>query len=263
MTKNYALITGGTSGIGFEIAKSMAINNLNLVLVYLHDEEKAKNALTELQKINPNIGVKILKWDLSQISTLNDFWIKVKSFFLDFKISHFISCHGRIGSNLFLFKKQEEIANTINEHLVSNVLLTHLILKDMCVAKFGRILFLTSLASKKINRGQSDYALSKSALEVFVKSMTAEHFHRGVTFNCISAGLVNTRVTEEISKAFADKSAEGAKIVDVKNVARMAMLILSDESSDISGSTFSIDGGQGSIGNNHDYHRLSFKAEKS
>ena len=263
MDKSYSLITGGTSGIGFEIAKSLVVKNSNLVLVYLSNDEKASRAKDELQRLNSKANIKTIKWDLGKIDLMNEFWSKVKDCFPGSKIVHFVSCHGRIGSNLFLFKKHEDILNTINEHLVSNVVLTHLITKEMCVNKFGRVLFLSSLASKKINRGQSDYALSKSALEVFVKSMTAEHFHRGVTFNCISAGLVNTRVTEEIAKAIDEKSAEGAKIVDVKNVARMAMMILSDESSDISGSTFLIDGGQGSIGNNHDYHRLSFKADNS
>lgn len=261
MNERYALVTGGTSGIGFHIAKKLAEKNVHLALVYLSDDLKAGEAKEKLQQINNKIRIELIKWDLSDIENLILFPKKLKELFPDSKLGYLVSCHGQIKSNLFILKKRSDVLNVINEHLISNVVLTHELLKEMCQNRFGRVLFLTSLASKKINRGQADYALAKAGLEIFVKSLTAEYFHRNVTFNCISAGLTNTRLSAGIAESYEEKNISGAKVVDVKNIAKLANLLLDEASNDISGSTFSIDGGQACLGNNMDYHRLGFNVK--
>jgi 3-oxoacyl-[acyl-carrier protein] reductase len=257
MSDYFALVTGGTSGIGFETAKRLAEKGLDLALVYLKDESKAQKSIEELKKINPNIQIELFKCDMSLVHELEKFIELVKQKFSNKKLGYFISCHGQIRSNLFLMKKRKDIENVIQEHLISNVFLTHILLKDMCINQFGKIIFMTSLASKKINRGQSDYALSKSALEVFVKSMTSEYYHRGITFNCVSAGLVDTRLAEGVREAYEGKNKTGSKIINVESVVNLLMVVIEDKFNDISGSTLSLDGGQFCLGNNMDYHKLS------
>ena len=261
MSEGYALITGGTSGIGFEIAKKLSKRNVNLFLVYLSDDNKAENARSELLKLNSKIKVHIEKTDLSNISLIDPLVKKIRETYLDKDLLYFISCHGRIRSSLFIQKKIENILEVLNEHLMSNVVLTHSLLNTMCLNKFGRVIFLTSLAAHKINQGQCDYALAKSGLETFVMSLTSEYSHRNITFNCISAGLVDTRARADIVE---DINKQGrSKVVKAGEVASLALYLLSEEACAITGSTLRIDAGQFCHGNNLDYHRLSFQAKSS
>lgn len=261
MSQGYALITGGTSGIGFEIAKKLSKRNVDLFLVYLSDDTKAENARAELLKLNSNIKVHLEKIDLSNLSLISPLIKKMRATYLDKDLLYFVSCHGRIRSSLFIQKKVEDILEVLNEHLMSNVVLTHSLLSIMCLNKSGRVLFLTSLAAHKINQGQCDYALAKSGLETFVKSLTSEYSHRNITFNCISAGLVDSRARADIVD---DMNKQGrSKVVKVGEVASLALYLLSEEASSITGSTLRIDAGQFCQGNNLDYHRLSFQAKSS
>lgn len=260
MMHRTALVTGGTSGIGFEVSKKLAADGVHLILTYHKDDTKAEGARRELATINPGVDVSILRQDFAQLSQAPEFFERLDRTLGHRKLDYFVSSHGKIGSDLFLFKSRAEILEMINQHLIANVLLTHHVLKGMCVRKFGRVIYVTSLASKKINRGQADYALSKAGLEVLVKSLTAEYYHRQVTFNCVSCGLVDTRVSEKIAQAYAEKKNEVGRIVRKESVANLVMMLLSDWAADISGATYAIDGGQAQLGNNMAYHRLSFGA---
>ncbi len=254
--KKLTLITGGTSGIGFEVAKRAAAKGQDLYLVYRSNHDKASLAEANLAKEYPGIQIFKRSFDLSSLggteNLLGDFETVAKNYRLD----SVVSCHGQSRPHLFLQKPQSAIIDTINEHLISNVVIMHRLLPKLCVQSYGRVVFMTSLASHKINRGQSDYALSKGALEIFVKSMVSEYGHRNITFNCISAGFADTHFTKDIYKDLSDKHRK--VVVPVQQIADLITFLTAESSTHTNGSVFRIDGGQFCLNNNFAYHTLSF-----
>lgn len=257
-----ALVTGGTSGLGFEVAQEYARRGISLILQYRSRHERAEAARAQLLAQHPQLRVDLVAADFADLAAVEAFLPQLDALVGERQLKYFVSSHGELGSNLFLFKKRSELQSLINQHLLANVFLTHHIVKAMARERFGRIVFITSLAAHKINRGQADYALSKAALETFAQSLTAEFYHRSVTANCVCAGLANTRIADEVHRAFEKEESEVGRVVDRTTIARIVGVLSEDWAQDISGASWLVDGGQKSLGNNRDYHRLSFHAKK-
>jgi 3-oxoacyl-[acyl-carrier protein] reductase len=255
--KAYSIITGGSSGIGLEIAKRLAAAGNNLIIVFRHNHENAIIAEQLLKEINSEISIHTHKFDLSNLDEVDQFLDLLSTEYKTASFNHYISCHGQIKPSLFIQKKFSSILSLMNEHLISNIKIVHGLLKKMCTQKFGRVVFISSVAAHKINQGQADYAVSKSALETFVKSMTSEYFHRNITFNCVCAGLVDTKATKEMAQDM--RAHSRSEVVSAEDVSSLVEYLCGSQAKFISGATLLIDGGQLCMNNNLPYHRLSFK----
>ncbi len=261
MKNKLSLITGGTSGIGYEVSKKLARLGHDLLLVYISDDNNAQVATSELKTINSKIEVHVLKLDLIQDSNIQILIDTINIKFKDRYLANFVSCHGRVTPGIFLQVKMAAIRTTLQEHLISNIMITHGILQRMCVQKFGRVVFVSSISAHRINRGQISYAMAKSALETFVQSLTAEYYQRNVTFNCVSPGLTVTKVTKDISEAMARDGQ--TKPIAAEEVANLIVYLCAEENVSISGTTFKIEAGQNHVNNNRDYNKLSFYSKKN
>lgn len=240
MAAKNTIITGGTLKIGFEIASALAKRGDNLYLVYLSDDIKAQNAVSKLQIINPSIKIWSEKFNLSKNEKISDF-IKTIDKKFNGKTDHFTSCHRRISPDFFINKSTTKIISTINEHLISNVLITHTALETMIKNHYGRIIYLTSMSSAKIRKGMTDYSISKHALELLAQNLAAEYFKYNITLNCIRSGMAETPLTASYIKSF-NKSTDG-NIVSKAVIANLVELLTSDTSGSINGSTIPVDGG--------------------
>jgi len=241
MDAKNTIITGGTSGIGFEIASTLAKRGDNLLLVYLSDDPKAQAALNELQTLNPSIKIFCEKFNLSTNDGITNF-IKFANKTFNGKIDHLISCHGRVSPGLFINKSATEILATMTEHLLSNVLITHAVLESMIKNRYGRIIYLTSMTSSKIRQGMSDYSISKHALESLAQNLASEYFKYNITLNCIRSGMAETPLTTNYINNF-NENTDGS-IVSKTIIANLVELITSDPSCSFNGSTIPVDGGQ-------------------
>lgn len=258
--RKLALITGGTSGIGFSSAMHAAAMGYDLYLIYRSNHAKAEEAKRGLNDKFPNIDVVTDCFDLSSNSGLTSFIEKLDIVMAKQQIEVFISSHGRSIPGIFLQQKMETILSTVTEHLISNLHITHKLLSKMCVASYGRMVFIGSLSSHRINRGQADYALSKAALETFVKSLSAEYSHRNITFNCICPGIALTEITRNIFDNLDEKTQK--MFVPVEQIAALIGMLIDKKTTHINGSTFRIDGGQLFMNNNFEYHKIKFHVDK-
>ncbi len=256
MPRILSLITGGTSGIGFEVSKKFAKRGYDLLLIYLNDSKNAETARNELLAINPSIEVHCEQVHLKNQEGVEKVLALMSGKFAQHRLENFVSCHGRVIPGLFLQVKLESLRTTIEEHLLMNISLTHGLLQRMCVQKYGRIVFLGSMAAHRINRGQSAYSLSKAGLETFVQSLTAEYYQRNVTFNCVSPGIVRTKVTTKIADAL---EAEGKiKVINPEEIAELISFLCQESSHSITGANFKIEAGQDHVNNNLGANSLSF-----
>lgn len=207
----YTLITGGSMGIGFELAKVFAQNHHHLILVARHEEDLQK-AKEELQQYDVNV-VTIAK-DLFEPTAAKELYDEVASrgFTVDILVNN--AGQGEYG----LFKDTDirrELA-IIQLNISSLVILTKHYLRDMLDRGYGRILNLSSIASKAPGPWQSVYHGTKAFVHSFTEAIRNEVKDKGVVVTALLPGATDTDFFNKAgmtgSKIMESKLADPAKV---------------------------------------------------
>ena len=166
------LITGASSGIGYELAKIYAKNNYDLVLV-ARRIEKLKRLKSEIEKNNFKIQIKIIKMDLSVSESPEKLFLLLKN--ENIKIDILINNAGMGVYGNFLELSQEEmkkIEKMLNLNMIAIVKLTKIFLNKIKTQKEGAILNVASTAAFQPGGPlMSTYYASKSFVLSLVKEL--------------------------------------------------------------------------------------------
>lgn len=243
MSKKLALITGGTSGIGFGVAQALA-SNCDLALAYAGNHEKAEAAKASLDTANVETFAKALR-------NYDDCRELVESVKAKFGRTPdiLVNSHGRIQDGIFMSSDFAKHQSVIEEMLVTTMALCHLTIKGMYGARWGRIINLSSISAFYAKRGQSNYAAAKAGVIGFTKTLALEVAHRGVTVNAISPGLIDTPMTQGILAMIKEgddlkRRVPAGYAGEPKDVGGLVAMLCSDAGRYITGSNIVIDGGR-------------------
>ncbi|RYE14607.1 MAG: SDR family NAD(P)-dependent oxidoreductase, partial [Sphingobacteriales bacterium] len=139
----YALITGATAGIGFELAKLFAADQYNLVIV-ARDQQQLANAAAQLRQ--QGVEVITISKDLFNRQDAFDLYDEVKN--MDLQIDVLVNDAGQGLYGEFKDTDIDRELKIIDLNIASLVILTKQFLKDMVARNEGKILQLASIASK-------------------------------------------------------------------------------------------------------------------
>ncbi len=211
-TKQYVLITGGSEGIGFELAKIFAEHGYNLVLVS-RDEEKLDHAS---QRIHEEFGGHIItiSKDLFDVENAFDLYneIVIKGLQIDILVND--AGQGQYG--MFAETDLKRQLDIINLNISSLVALTHLFLQDMIKSGEGKILNLSSVASKMPGPWQSVYHGTKAFVQSFTEGIRQEVKDKGITVTALLPGATETdffnKAEMQDSKIVQNKLDDPAKV---------------------------------------------------
>lgn len=186
-TKNYVLITGGSEGIGYELARVFAQNGHNLLLVARHEEE-----LEQARESLAKFGVDVLtsKKDLFNVAdafALHD-EIDQKGIVIDVLVNN--AGQGLYGE--FETTDVHRELQIIQLNIASLVVLTKLFLQDMLLRGEGKILNLSSVASKIPGPWQSVYHGTKAFVQSFTEAIRSEVKHKGIVITALLPGATDT-----------------------------------------------------------------------
>jgi 3-oxoacyl-[acyl-carrier protein] reductase len=246
--RSFALITGGTSGLGFGIAKRL-LPACDVALAYAFDEAKARTAVEQLCDAMPEARIEAFRKPLSTEADCRALYASVCDAF-GRRPNILVNAAGRLKDDLFLQADFNEHIQVVHEHLIATMALSQLAVKAMYKEKFGRIINLSSISASYAKRGQTNYAAAKAGIEGFTRTLALEVAHRGVTVNAIAPGLIDTPMTREL---VARIEAGGGNIRDRVPAGRMgspdeigalAQFLCSDDASYITGTVITIDGGR-------------------
>jgi 3-oxoacyl-[acyl-carrier protein] reductase len=251
MSRRLAVITGGTSGIGFGIAQKLA-KNFDLALIYGSDHEKAERAKNIIeQELGESVAPKV-KLYAQNLLEIHEIPALVKKINEDFGVAPtvLVNSAGRLRDGLYQTSKMTDHEEHLREHLLAPMALCHALVRGMSVAKFGRIINLSSISADYAKRGQANYAAAKGAIESFTKTLALEVAHRGVTVNAIAPGLIETPMTQQLVEKI-QASDEGVRaripagrLGTPQDVGALAAFLCSEEAGYITGTTITIDGGR-------------------
>jgi len=214
-SKNYAVVTGATSGIGAELAKLVAEAGYKLILVGRNADELENKAI-ELEN-QFNIDVITLVRDLSVRKEVLDLCEDIRH--QNVQIDILINDAGQGQYGQFVDTNLDRELKIIDLNIISVVILTKHFLKDMVSRGNGRILNLSSVASKIPGPWQSVYHGTKAFIQSFTEAVRSEVKDSGVTITALLPGPTDTDFFNK-ADMLDSKAVQDGKLADAAKVAK-------------------------------------------
>jgi len=186
-TKNYALITGATEGIGYELAKLFASDGYNLVIVARHEDELKKRAAEFSQQ-----GVDVIAIAKDLFNKENAFALCAEVQSRNITVDVLVNNAGQGVYGLFKDTEVERELEIIDLNIASTVILTKHFAKQMIARNYGKILNLASIASKTPGPWQSVYHGTKAFVYSFSEAIRHELKENNITVTALLPGATDT-----------------------------------------------------------------------
>lgn len=214
-----ALITGASSGIGYEFAKILAKNNHDIIIVS-RNKEKLQKLKKEIED-DYKVKVSLYNTDLSDIKKVKQLYYKLKNEDINILINN--AGVGDFGG--FLDIHWEKYNETIDLNIKALTLLTKLFLKDMLAKRKGKILNVASIAGFQPGPYLAIYSATKSYVLHFSEALAEELKGTGVTITALCPGLTMSNFFKR-SGITDDEVKKWGKIATSKEVAKFGYKML-------------------------------------
>ena len=236
-----ALVTGGSRGIGKAIAQKLAETS-NVAVGYSNSKEQAVEVVNSIQANGGNaIAVQIDVTDNESVEKCFELIEKELS-----SVEILVNNAGITKDNIFPRLKQDDWESVIDTNLTGSFRASQRAIKGMMKNKWGRIVFISSVAGISGNMGQSNYAASKAGMIGLAKTISKELGSRNITSNVIAPGYIDTDMTSFLNDEQKEDIIGQLSIKRVgkpEDIANMVSFLCSDESEYITGQVFPVDGG--------------------
>ena len=215
---NYALITGGSRGIGRAIAERLARDGYTVVINYKSNQQSAISC----QQAIESAGGKAEQ-----------------------HISVLVNNAGIRRDGLLVFTGEQEWHDVVNTTTNGFYYTTHHVLTGMLRARQGRIVNITSVSGVSGLPGQVNYSAAKAALIGATKALSKEVAARKVTVNAVAPGFICTDMTADLDEQELKKTIPAGRFGKPEEVAALVSFLCSEEAAYITGQVISIAGGMG------------------
>jgi acetoacetyl-CoA reductase len=234
-----ALVTGGSRGIGAAVSKALKAAGCTVAASYAGNDDTANAFKAET-------GIPVFKWDVSSHQACAD-GIKAVEAALG-PIDILVNNAGITKDAMFHKMTAEQWNAVINTNLNSLFNMTQPIWGGMRDRGFGRIICISSINGQKGQMGQVNYSAAKAGELGFVKALAQEGAAKGITVNAICPGYIGTEMVRAIAPDVLEKRIlpliPVGRLGEPDEIARTVAFLAADDAGFITGSTFSINGGQ-------------------
>ncbi|MBN1464010.1 MAG: 3-oxoacyl-ACP reductase FabG [Paludibacteraceae bacterium] len=237
----YALVTGGSRGIGRFVCIELAKLGYPVIINYCSNE----TAALETQNIIQENGgtAELLKFDVSDAEQVDNAIMQWQENHSDDYIAVLVNNAGVREDTMMMWMQNEQWENIIGIHLNGFFYVTRRMLKDMLTKKFGRIINVVSLSGIKGLPGQTNYSAAKAGIIGATKALAQEIGKRGVTVNAVAPGFIATDMTQDLDEKTLKEMIPLNRFGKAEEVAYLVSFLASDKASYITGEVISINGG--------------------
>ncbi len=249
------LITAGSKGIGFAIAKEFLKRGANVGISSRNFENLSK-AKKFLLKFSSKDKILTLKHDLNNTKDIKKLFLKTEKFFKS-SVDILINNSGGPPPKLISEISNKDLESALNVNLKSAIYASNYAVKEMKKKKWGRIINLTSTTAKEPAKKMCLSNISRAALTSFGKTLSLEAGEFGVTVNTILTGGVltdrlknlirlrikntNLSLNKEIEKI--SNNIPVGRIASPDEFIHLIIFLASEEASYINGTAIPLDGG--------------------
>ena len=234
----YALVTGGSRGIGRAICLRLAQEGYQVVINYASNESEAKKTL-EMMDGNGEL----LPFDVSNAE-------QTKAALADWQKRHpedyvevIVNNAGIRRDNVMALMPEEDWHRVLNITLSGFFNVTQPLLPAMQLHKFGRIINMASVSGLKGLPGQTNYSAAKGGIIAATKALAQEVARRGITVNAVAPGFIKTDMTEGLDENELKKLIPANRFGTPEEVADLVAFLASPKAGYITGNVVSINGG--------------------
>lgn len=238
---NFALVTGGSRGLGAAICKRLASQGLGIIINY-HSNETAAQEVAEFIRSKGGV-TDLLPFDVSNEQSVDTALEKWEEAHPSDRITVLVNNAGIREDNLLIFMQTEQWHKVISTTLDGFFYVTRRILKGMLTKRHGRIINIASLSGLKGLPGQANYSAAKAALIGATKALAQEVAPRKVTVNAVAPGFIKSDMTKDLDEDSLKKTVPLGRFGEADEVAALVAFLASDDSAYITGETISINGG--------------------
>lgn len=237
----YALVTGGSRGLGRAVCLKLAQQGIPVIINYQSRIEAAEEVK---ETIVSNGGIaELLQFNVSDKTAVDNALETWEKEHPNDYIAILVNNAGIRQDNLMIFMQDEQWDNVINVSLNGFFYVTRRLLKNMMTKRYGRIINMASLSGIKGLPGQTNYSAAKAALIGATKSLAQEVAARKITVNAVAPGFISTDMTKGLDEDSLKKLVPMQRFGKPEEVASLVGYLASEDSSYITGEVISINGG--------------------
>jgi len=237
----YALVTGGSRGIGRAISIKLAALGYHIIVNYKSNDEEANHTL-ELISETGGTG-ELMKFDVADPQQVDAAINKWTDEHKDDYIEVLVNNAGIRKDILLMWMENNHWKDVLNTNLDGFFYVTRALLKNMLVKRFGRIINIVSLSGIKGLPGQVNYSAAKAAVIGATKALAQEIGKKNVTVNAVAPGFIKTDMTKDLNENELKSMIPLNRFGTPDEVAEVVCFLASGKSSYITGEVISVNGG--------------------
>lgn len=238
----YALITGGSRGLGRAIAQALAKDGIPVIINYQSNSQAAEE--TRQSILERGGKAELMPFDVKNeeaVATAIDQWEENHS---EDYIAYLVNNAGIRRDNVMFMMPTQDWHAVIDTSLNGFYYVTKRLLPKMMARKHGgRIVNMASLSGLKGMAGQTNYSAAKAALIGATKALAQEVALRGVTVNAVAPGFIETDMTKDLPQEQLKALVPMKRFGTPEEVAALVAFLCSDMAGYITGEVVSINGG--------------------
>lgn len=242
-----AVVTGGSRGIGKGIALALAEAGADLVINYRKDEKAAEETSHRIKVMGRRTLA--VQGDVSNFEAARE--LMRQAFQAFGRIDILVNSAGIASRGNFVEKTEvDEWTRVLSTNLNTAFFCSKCVLEYMHQNKKGNIINISSIAASTLQAGYSPYSVAKAGLEALTKVLAKEEGPKGIRVNAIAPGIVKTDMGDRLMRAMGEevlkarlKATPLGRIAYPEDLGNLAVFLVSDKASYITGKIIHMDGG--------------------
>lgn len=237
----YALVTGGSRGIGRAVCLKLAEMGYTVLINYNTNTAAAEQTKSLIEAAGGE--AELMAFDVADGEAADSVLTAWQENHPDDYIGVLVNNAGIRRDNTLVFMQNEEWHSVMDTTMNGFFYITRRVIKDMLIKRWGRVINIASLSGIKGMAGQTNYSAAKAALIGASKALALEAAPRKVTVNVVAPGFIDSDMTKDLPKDELKKLVPLGRFGSADEVADLVAFLASDKAAYITGEVISINGG--------------------
>ena len=237
----YALVTGGSRGIGRAVCLKLAQMGYHILINYASNQTEAEKTLAAVREAGQDgelLPFNVMNRQQTR-KAIEDWQEAHPDEYIEVLVNNASICR----DNLMVFMLEEDWDAVLQTTLGGFFNVTQPLLQPMLVHKFGRIINMASVSGEKGTPGQTNYSAAKGGIISATKALAQEVARKHVTVNAVAPGFIQTDMVANLDEASLKKMIPAGRLGKPEEVADLVGFLASPSADYITGEVISINGG--------------------